>query len=77
MIIYSTNILSVGLSVRLQNAKELRYLWMLSSLFRPNPLFYFRKEGVAGLYKGMTPYLVHVMPNICLVFLIYEKIANG
>ena len=40
-------------------------------------LFCFRKEGIAGLYKGMTPYLVHVMPNICLVFLIYEKIANG
>jgi len=35
-----------------------------------------RKEGIAGLYKGITPYLVHVMPNICLVFLIYEKIAN-
>ncbi len=31
--IYSTIILSVGLSVRLQKAKELRYLWMLSSLF--------------------------------------------
>ncbi len=28
-IVYSTNILSVGLSVRLQKAKELRYLWML------------------------------------------------
>ncbi len=34
------------------------------------------REGVVGLYKGMTPYLVHVMPNICLVFLIYETIAN-
>ncbi len=34
MSIYSTNILSVGLSVRLQKAKELRYLWMLSSLFK-------------------------------------------
>ena len=33
MSIYSTNILSVGLTVRLQKAKELRYLWMLSSLF--------------------------------------------
>ncbi len=29
MSIYSTNILSVGLSVRLQKAKELGYLWML------------------------------------------------
>ena len=36
-----------------------------------------RFEGVRGLYKGLTPYLVHVMPNICLVFVIYEKIANG
>lgn len=36
-----------------------------------------KKEGVSGLYKGLTPYLVHVMPNICLVFVIYEKIANG
>jgi len=36
-----------------------------------------RKEGVRGLYKGMTPYLAHVMPNICLVFIIYEKIANS
>lgn len=35
-----------------------------------------KREGVVGLYKGMTPYLVHVMPNICLVFLIYETIAN-
>lgn len=35
-----------------------------------------RKEGLRGLYKGMTPYLAHVMPNICLVFVIYEKIAN-
>lgn len=36
-----------------------------------------RYEGVRGLYKGMSPYLVHVMPNICLVFFIYEKIVNG
>ena len=33
MSIYSTNILSGGLSVRLQKVKELRYLWMVSSLF--------------------------------------------
>jgi len=37
----------------------------------------FRNEGIGGMYKGLTPYLVHVMPNICLVFIIYEKIANG
>ncbi len=36
-----------------------------------------RYEGVRGLYKGLTPYLVHVLPNICMVFLIYEKMTNG
>ena len=35
-----------------------------------------RYEGVSGLYKGMSPYLVHVLPNICMVFLIYEKLTN-
>ena len=32
-----------------------------------------RYEGVRGFYKGLSPYMVHVTPNICLVFLIYEK----
>ena len=35
----------------------------------------FRYEGLQGLYKGLTPYLVHVIPNICIVFLIYEKMS--
>lgn len=35
-----------------------------------------RYEGVSGLYKGMTPYLVHVLPNICMVLLIYEKLTS-
>lgn len=34
-----------------------------------------RYEGVHGLYKGLIPYMVHVMPNICIVFLIYEKMC--
>lgn len=29
-----------------------------------------------GFYKGLAPYLLHVMPNICLVMIIYEKFAN-
>jgi solute carrier family 25 folate transporter 32 len=35
-----------------------------------------RYERVRGFYKGLTPYLVHVTPNICLVFLIYEKFTK-
>lgn len=34
-----------------------------------------RYEGLAGLYKGITPYIIHVMPNICIVFLVYERLS--
>uniref|UniRef100_A0A8D9ACB4 Mitochondrial folate transporter/carrier n=3 Tax=Cacopsylla melanoneura TaxID=428564 RepID=A0A8D9ACB4_9HEMI len=36
-----------------------------------------RYEGGMGFYKGLTPYLLHVLPNICLVLLIYEKFTNN
>lgn len=36
-----------------------------------------RYEGTRGFYKGLFPYLLHVMPNICLVLLIYEKFTNN
>jgi len=35
------------------------------------------REGLRGLYRGMTPYLMHVVPNVCVVFLIYEAIAGA
>lgn len=34
------------------------------------------REGPKGFYKGFSPYLLHVTPNICLVFLIYEKFTS-
>ena len=36
----------------------------------------FRVEGWRGYYKGMSPYLLHVTPNICIVFLLYETITT-
>ncbi|CAH1103479.1 unnamed protein product [Psylliodes chrysocephalus] len=36
-----------------------------------------RFERMAGFYKGLAPYLLHVTPNICLVMLIYEKFTNN
>ncbi|GAB6027093.1 hypothetical protein CHUAL_013815 [Chamberlinius hualienensis] len=34
-----------------------------------------RFEGISGLYKGLTPYLCHVTPSICIVFVLYEKLT--
>lgn len=36
-----------------------------------------RYEGLQGFYRGLSPYLLHVMPNICLVFLIYETVSGS
>ncbi|KAK7461636.1 hypothetical protein BaRGS_00033109 [Batillaria attramentaria] len=35
-----------------------------------------RKEGMRGFYKGMSAYMLHVTPNICIVFLLYEHMTN-
>ena len=36
-----------------------------------------RSEGTRGFYKGLSPYLAHVTPNICLIFMIYETFSNA
>lgn len=33
-----------------------------------------RKEGLAGFYKGLGPNLLRVMPSTWMTFLVYEKI---
>jgi solute carrier family 25 folate transporter 32 len=35
-----------------------------------------RYERLGGFFKGLSPYLLHVTPNICIVFLVYEKVTN-
>ena len=35
-----------------------------------------RKEGLGGLYRGLAPTLLHVTPNVCIVFLVYEFIVG-
>ncbi|KAJ8321851.1 hypothetical protein KUTeg_000322 [Tegillarca granosa] len=32
----------------------------------------YRFEGFRGFYKGAAVYLIHVTPNVCIVFLMYE-----
>ncbi|KAL8575033.1 hypothetical protein ACOMHN_063565 [Nucella lapillus] len=35
-----------------------------------------RKESYRGFYKGFSAYMLHVTPNICIVFLLYELLTN-
>lgn len=36
-----------------------------------------RREGVRGLYRGVVPYLMHCVPNACLVFVVYEAVVKS
>uniref|UniRef100_A0A061S862 Mitochondrial carrier n=2 Tax=Tetraselmis sp. GSL018 TaxID=582737 RepID=A0A061S862_9CHLO len=33
-----------------------------------------RREGIAGLYKGLAPSMLRVMPSSAITFLVYEKV---
>ena len=35
-----------------------------------------RYEGVRGMYRGFAPALLHVVPNVCIVFPVYELMAS-
>ncbi|XP_076456376.1 solute carrier family 25 member 32-like [Babylonia areolata] len=35
-----------------------------------------RKESYRGFYKGFCAYMLHVTPNICIVFLLYELLTR-
>ena len=36
-----------------------------------------KSQGVRGLYRGLAPYLLHVVPNVCVVFVVYEAVVGG
>lgn len=36
-----------------------------------------REEGRAGLYAGMGPHLLRVVPNTALMFLVYESVMRA
>ena len=36
-----------------------------------------RYESYLGFYKGFSAYLLHVTPNICIVFFIYETVSKA
>jgi len=35
-----------------------------------------RSSGLLGLFKGLSPYLVRVMPATCVTFLVYENVNS-
>jgi len=35
-----------------------------------------REEGIKGLYRGLAPHLLHVTPNVCIIFAVYEAVMK-
>ena len=40
-----------------------------------DPLFR-RKESFRGMFKGLNAYMLHIVPNIMIVFGIYEAVLS-
>lgn len=36
-----------------------------------------RYESYLGFYKGFSAYMLHVTPNVCIVFMIYESVTKA
>lgn len=49
------------------------FKWYIRSVL----YFIYRYEGLRGFYKGLPAYFLHVTPNICIIFLIYEKLTHA
>jgi len=35
-----------------------------------------KEEGIKGLYRGLVPHLLHVTPNVCIIFAVYEAVMK-
>lgn len=33
-------------------------------------------KGIKGLYRGLVPHLLHVTPNVCIIFSVYEAVMK-
>lgn len=51
--------------------RELKYSGFVSTL-----RLTIQREGISGLYKGLAPNLVRVMPQSAVTFLMYEAVMN-
>ena len=47
---------------------------LLAALRIPPPLY--RRESFRGMFKGLNAYMLHIVPNIMIVFGIYEAVLN-
>ena len=60
------------LQQRVDAGRSLRY----TSSFRTLAII-IRGEGLRGLYKGIVPNLLRVMPQSSLMFVVYEGVLQG
>ena len=70
MITYPSQVIRSRLQQRM-DTRDLKYTGFVSSV-----RVTLQREGAGGLYKGLVPNLLRVMPQSAVTFLIYEAVMN-
>jgi len=71
IVTYPSQVLRSRLQQRM-DIRELKYTGLLDVLGST-----LRREGVRGLYKGLVPNLIRVMPQSAVTFLVYETVLHA
>lgn len=57
---------------RQPSTRSVRYVSVLHTLRQT-----LRREGVAGLYRGLVPNVLRVMPQSAITFVVYEAVSKA
>lgn len=59
------------LQQRADPSRSVRYIGVMHALRQT-----LRREGLAGLYRGLAPNVLRVMPQSAITFVVYESIMK-
>eukprot|EP00210_Caulerpa_lentillifera_P007580 g7240.t1 len=71
IVTYPTQVMRSRIQQRFDIGRRLKYTSLRNAFVTT-----FQREGVRGLYKGLVPSFIRVVPQASLMFMVYEKIVQ-
>ncbi|KAK2076698.1 hypothetical protein QBZ16_005458 [Prototheca wickerhamii] len=69
---YPSQVIRARMQQRQPSTRSVRYVSVLHTLRQT-----LRREGVAGLYRGLVPNVLRVMPQSAITFVVYEAVSKA